>query len=90
VNKEQLLDLTERLRLVAGVELTVIVGSQSLYAVTSYVPGFLRTQPAATVDRKPSDPIVVTNTRCWMSALCRAKALANSETFSKNPLNVTA
>jgi hypothetical protein len=42
VNKEQLLDLTERLRLVAGVELPVIVGSQSLYAVTSYVPDSVR------------------------------------------------
>jgi hypothetical protein len=42
VNREQLLDLTERLRLVAGVELPVIVGSQSLYAVTSYVPDSVR------------------------------------------------
>jgi predicted DNA-binding protein len=38
VNKEQLLDLTERVKLVAGVELPIIVGSQSLYAVTSQVP----------------------------------------------------
>jgi len=42
VNKEQLLDLTERIRLVAGVELPVIVGSQSLYAVTSSVPDSVR------------------------------------------------
>ena len=38
MNKAQLLDLTERVKLVAGVELPVIVGSQSLYAVTSQVP----------------------------------------------------
>lgn len=38
MNKEQLLDLTERVKLVAGIELPVIVGSQSLYAVTSQVP----------------------------------------------------
>ena len=31
MNREQLLDLTERVKLVAGVELPVIVGSQSLY-----------------------------------------------------------
>jgi hypothetical protein len=42
VNKEQLLDLTERVRLVARVELPVIVGSQSLYAVTSQVPDNVR------------------------------------------------
>jgi len=42
VNKEQLLDLTERVKLVAGVELPVIVGSQSLYAVTSQVPDSVR------------------------------------------------
>jgi hypothetical protein len=42
VNKEQLLDLTERVKLVAGVELPVIVGSQSLYAVTSHVPDIVR------------------------------------------------
>jgi hypothetical protein len=42
VNKEQLLDLTERVKLVAGVELPVIVGSQSLYAVTSNVPDSVR------------------------------------------------
>jgi hypothetical protein len=42
VNKEQLLDLTERVKLVAGVELPVIVGSQSLYAVTSNVPDNVR------------------------------------------------
>ena len=38
MNKEQLLDLTERLKLVARVELPIIVGSQALYAVTSQVP----------------------------------------------------
>lgn len=38
MNKEQLLDLTERVKLVAGIELPVIVGSQSLYAITSQVP----------------------------------------------------
>lgn len=42
MNKEQLLDLTERVKLVAGVELPVIVGSQSLYAVTSQVPDSVR------------------------------------------------
>jgi hypothetical protein len=42
VNKEQLLDLTERVKLVAGIELPVIVGSQSLYAVTSNVPDSVR------------------------------------------------
>ena len=42
MNKEQLLDLTERVKLVAGVELPVIVGSQSLYAVTSNVPDSVR------------------------------------------------
>lgn len=38
MNREQLFDLTERVKLVAGVELPVIVGSQSLYAVTPHVP----------------------------------------------------
>ena len=42
VNKEQLLDLTERVKLVAGVELPVIVGSQSLYGVTSQVPNIVK------------------------------------------------
>jgi hypothetical protein len=42
VNKEQLFDLTERVKLVAGVELPVIVGSQSLYAVTSQVPDIVK------------------------------------------------
>ncbi|MCA1634176.1 MAG: hypothetical protein LC802_10905 [Acidobacteria bacterium] len=42
MNKEQLLDLTERVKLVAGVELPVIVGSQSLYAITSNVPDSVR------------------------------------------------
>lgn len=42
MNKEQLLDLTERVRLVAGVEVPVIVGSQSLYAVTPQVPDSVR------------------------------------------------
>ena len=38
MNKAQLLDLTERVKLVAGVEMPIIVGSQSLYAVTTFVP----------------------------------------------------
>jgi hypothetical protein len=38
VNKEQLLDLTERVKLVAGVEVPIIVGSQSIYGVTPLVP----------------------------------------------------
>jgi hypothetical protein len=38
VNKEQLLDLTERVKQVAGVDVPIIVGSQSLYAITSQVP----------------------------------------------------
>lgn len=38
MNKAQLLDLTERLKLVAGVQTPIIVGSQSLYAVTTFVP----------------------------------------------------
>ncbi len=42
MNKEQLLDLTERVKLVVGVELPVIVGSQSLYAVTAHVPDIVR------------------------------------------------
>jgi uncharacterized protein (UPF0254 family) len=42
VNKEQLLDLTERVKLVAGVDLPVIIGSQSLYTVTSHVPDIVR------------------------------------------------
>ena len=42
MNREQLLDLIERVKLVAGVELPVIVGSQSLYAVTSHVPDIVR------------------------------------------------
>jgi hypothetical protein len=42
VNKEQLFDLTERVKLVAGVELPVIVGSQSLYAVTPQVPDIVK------------------------------------------------
>jgi hypothetical protein len=42
VNKEQLLDLTERVKLLAGVEHPVIVGSQSLYGVTSRVPDIVR------------------------------------------------
>jgi len=42
VNREQLLDLTEQVRRVAGVELPIIVGSQSLYAVTSQVPEIVR------------------------------------------------
>lgn len=42
VNKEQLFDLTERVKLVAGVEPPVIVGSQSLYGVTSQVPDIVK------------------------------------------------
>src|SRR5215212_8257975 len=42
VNKEQLFDLTERVKLVAGVELPVIVGSQSLYGITPHVPDIVR------------------------------------------------
>jgi hypothetical protein len=42
VNREQLFDLTERVKLVAGVELPVIVGSQSLYGVTPHVPDIVR------------------------------------------------
>lgn len=38
MNKEQLLDLTERVKLVAGVEVPIIVGSQSIYGVTPLVP----------------------------------------------------
>jgi hypothetical protein len=38
VNKEQLLELTERVKQVAGVDIPIIVGSQSLYAITSQVP----------------------------------------------------
>lgn len=42
VNKEQLFDLTERVKLVAGVELPVIVGSQSIYGITSQVPDIVK------------------------------------------------
>ena len=42
MNREQLLDLTERVKLVAGVELPVIVGSQSLYGVTPHVPDIVK------------------------------------------------
>ena len=42
MNREQLLDLTERVKLVAGVELPVIIGSQSLYGVTSRVPDIVK------------------------------------------------
>ena len=42
MNKEQLFDLTERVKLVAGVDLPVIVGSQSLYGVTSQVPDIVK------------------------------------------------
>ncbi len=42
MNREQLLDLTERVKLVAGVELPVIVGSQSLYGVTPHVPDIIK------------------------------------------------
>jgi hypothetical protein len=42
VNRGQLFDLTERVKLVAGVELPVIVGSQSLYGVTPHVPEIVK------------------------------------------------
>ena len=42
MNREQLLDLTERVKLVAGVELPVIVGSQSLYGLTPHVPDLVK------------------------------------------------
>jgi hypothetical protein len=42
VNRERLFDLTERVKLVAGVELPVIVGSQSLYGVTPHVPDIVK------------------------------------------------
>lgn len=42
MNREQLFDLTERVKLVAGVELPVIVGSQSLYGATTHVPDIVR------------------------------------------------
>ena len=42
MNREQLFDLTERVKLVAGVELPVIVGSQSLYGVTPHVPDIVK------------------------------------------------
>jgi uncharacterized protein (UPF0254 family) len=37
VNKEQLFDLTVRVKLVAGVEVPVIVGSQSLLRFSAYL-----------------------------------------------------
>lgn len=42
MNKEQLFELTERVKLVTGVELPVIVGSQSLYGVTPHVPDIVK------------------------------------------------
>lgn len=42
MNREQLLDLAEQVRHVAGVDLPIIVGSQSLYAVTSQVPEIVK------------------------------------------------
>jgi hypothetical protein len=42
VNREQLFDLTERVKLVAGVKLPVIVGWRSLYGVTSHVPDIVK------------------------------------------------
>ncbi len=42
MNREQLLDLTERVKLAAGVELPVITGSQSLYGATPHVPDIVR------------------------------------------------
>ncbi len=42
MNKEQLLDLSERVRTITGVELPIIVGSQSLFGVTPQVPEIVR------------------------------------------------
>lgn len=42
MNREQLLDLTSRVREVAGVEIPIIVGSQSIYGVTSQVPEIVK------------------------------------------------
>ena len=42
MNKEQLLDLSERVKEVAGVDVPIIVGSQSVYAVTRLVPESVR------------------------------------------------
>jgi hypothetical protein len=42
VNREQLFDLTEHAKHVAGVELPVIVGSQSLYGLTPHVPDIVK------------------------------------------------
>ena len=42
MNREQLFDLTERVKIVAGVDLPVIVGSQSLYGVTPHVPDIVK------------------------------------------------
>ena len=42
MNKEQLLDLSERVKQVAGVDVPIIVGSQSIYAVTPLPPESVR------------------------------------------------
>lgn len=42
MNREQLFDLTERVKLVAGIELPIIVGSQALYGVTPHVPDIVK------------------------------------------------
>lgn len=42
MNREQLLDLSERVKQVAGVDVPIIVGSQSVYAVTPLVPESVR------------------------------------------------
>ena len=42
MNKEQLLELSERVKEVAGVDVPIIVGSQSVYAVTRLVPESVR------------------------------------------------
>ena len=42
MNKEQLLDLSERVKEVAGVDVPIIVGSQSIYAVTPLPPESVR------------------------------------------------
>jgi hypothetical protein len=42
VRKEQLLDLTERVSAITGIEIPIIVGSQSIYAATEHVPESVR------------------------------------------------
>jgi len=59
LNKVQLFDLTERVRTVAGVELPIMVGSQSLYGVTSRFPMASPTR-VIRVNVKPTQ-----HSRCW-------------------------